>query len=133
MSFELEYFQKLNFTARQLTSYLKSAHRDLIIAKQTKVPEVIFQFSYNALIKYGIYLIAGRGYKVRSITGHHVKIIEKMAEILENEDISLVGNQMRKSRNAGFYEGEDLITQADAENYLVFVEKSLKENRKSLF
>ena len=123
MIWEPEFFQPLKFTPRQLANYLSSAKRDLTIASQTKVPEVIFQFSYNALIKYGLYLIAGHGHRVRSAVGHHIKTIEKMAEITKNEEILLVGNQMRKSRNAGFYEGEELITEADARHYLTFVEK----------
>ena len=98
-NFENQYFRKMDFT------------------------EVRFTFAYDALIKIGIALIAKAGYKVRSQPGHHVKIIEKLAEILADEDIALVGNKMRQSRNADLYDGGILVTQKDSREYTEFVEK----------
>ena len=60
--FESLYFQKINFTQGQLNQYAKSAARDLKIAQESDVPDVVFKFSYDALIKIGITLIAKPGY-----------------------------------------------------------------------
>ncbi len=64
--FESDYFQKMRFTPQQLKQYLRSAENDLQIAQNSHIPEVIFKFSYDAFIKWGITLIARQGYKVRS-------------------------------------------------------------------
>lgn len=36
---------------------------------------------------------------MRSIPGHHAKILEKMSEILKDTDISKIGHAMRTTRN----------------------------------
>ncbi len=58
MEFEDKYFKKLNFNQKQIEKYLNSALRDISIAKESKITEVQFQFTYNSLIKLGITLIA---------------------------------------------------------------------------
>jgi hypothetical protein len=78
INFESQYFQKLAFKEEQIEQFLKSALHDLKIAQDSDIPDVVFKFSYDALIKLGIVLIAKKGYKVRSTTGHHVKILEKL-------------------------------------------------------
>jgi len=125
--FENKYFQKIRFEPAQIKRYFNAAKKDLNIAKQSHIPEVIFKFSYDALIKLGIALIAERGYKVRSVVGHHVKILEKMAEILQNTDIEAIGNQMRQKRNTDLYEGGFLISKKDSQAYLEFIESVFKK------
>ena len=122
IDFESEFFQKVNFTPKQLKQYFTSAERDYAIAVQDEIPEVRFKFAYDALIKIGIALIARQGYKVRSQPGHHVKIIEKLSEILDNEDIAIMGNTMRQSRNKDFYDGGSIITDTQAKEYVDFVD-----------
>ncbi len=121
MSFQEQYFQKLKFTEDQISNYLKSAERDLNIAKNSKIEEVCFRFSYDALIKLGITIIAKMGYKVRSIPGHHVKTIEQLAIFFKNKDIEIFANKMRQVRNSDMYEGYSLISKKDANEYLDFV------------
>ncbi|MDP8258217.1 MAG: hypothetical protein P9L90_02165 [Candidatus Aadella gelida] len=60
-----------------------SAQRDLKIAESTNISDVVFKFTYDALIKLGIMLIAKKGYKVRSTAGHHIKILEKLSQVPE--------------------------------------------------
>ncbi len=112
--FDTQYFQKFNFTLAQLRQYQKTALHDLAIAQEAKVPEVIFKFAYDPLIKYSIALIAKAGYKVRSAPGHHVKLIDQLAEILNNKDAATLGHKMRQTRNLDFYDGGLLITEKDA-------------------
>ena len=124
--FETKYFQKFSFTKQQINRFVESAFRDLNIARQDKFAEVRFTYSYQALVKAGIALIAKvGGVKVRSVPGHHVKILEKMSEILENPDVLTLGDAMRTKRNSDFYGGGESITEKEAEDYLKFVEKTL--------
>ena len=122
IKFEDSFFEEFEFTKEQIQGYLASTEKDLKIASDSNVPEVIFQFSYNVLIKLGITLIAKYGYRARSKTGHHAKIIEKLAEILGDDDVVAVGNLMRKTRNVDLYSGGSLITEKQAREYLEFCE-----------
>jgi len=126
---ETQFFQKLNFTPAQLKQYFDSAVRDYDIAASNDIPEVQFKFAYDALIKIGIALIAREGFKVRSQPGHHVKIIEKLSEVLHYEDIDIMGNTMHQSRNKDFYDGGMIITETEAKQYLEFVGHVLKKAR----
>ncbi len=55
INFEQQHFQKLSFKKEQLKQLSNSALRDLEIAEESTIPEVIFKFSYDALIKSGIF------------------------------------------------------------------------------
>jgi hypothetical protein len=129
--FDTKYFQKFEFTIQQMDRFFENALRDLKIARQDKFQEVKFTYSYQALIKAGIVLIAKIGkVKVRSVPGHHVKILEKMSEILMNPDVLTLGDVMRSKRNSDFYGGGESITEKEAEDYLQFVEKTVALVRK---
>ena len=104
-NFESQYFQKLSFREEQIEHLSKSAFHDLQIAEESSIPDVVFKFGYDALIKLGIVLIAKKGYKVRSTAGHHVKILEKLSQLINDEDILVLGNKMRQERNANLYDG----------------------------
>ena len=126
MIFEKEYFYKISKDAKQLDNYLASAKEYLSIAKQSKVPEVIFQFAYDALLKLGIYLIAKEGYRIRSIPGHHSKILKTISELLHNKDIFDVGEILRKRRNSDLYDASKTVTMKYAKEALVFIEVIFK-------
>ncbi|TAM40596.1 hypothetical protein EPN54_02585 [bacterium] len=121
INFESQYFQKLAFKEEQIEQFLKSALHDLEIARVSDIPDVVFKFSYDALIKLGIALIAGKGYKIRSTAGHHVKILEKLSQILKDEDILVFGNKMRQERNLNLYNGGFFVAEKDSREYLSFV------------
>lgn len=123
ITFDSKYFKKFEFKRKQTEKYLQAAYRDLKIANQSGVAEVEFQFTYNALIKLGIVLISRLGYKVKSRSGHHIKILEKMALILDDKDIYSIGNRMRKKRNTDLYEGGVLISEKEAEEYKNWLKK----------
>ena len=65
--FDTKFFQKKEFDKRTISKYLRNAIKDLKIAIDSKEPEVIFNFSYSALIKSGIILIATFGYKIKKV------------------------------------------------------------------
>jgi hypothetical protein len=91
------------------------------IAGRITIPEVRFSYSYSALIKGGIALLSSHGLKVRSATGHHVKVIEKIAQLLGDQSILDIGNVMRTRRNLDLYGGGAEITEKEATEYLDFV------------
>lgn len=131
IKFETKYFREFKYSKKGVKKYLKSAYKDLHIAKKAEIEDVIFQFSYNALIKLGISLLAIHGLKANSRMGHHIKIIEKMSEILGDEDVDLLGNKMRKIRNTELYDGGDsLVSRKQANEYLKFIEKLFKKAEK---
>ncbi len=122
INFESNYFKKLKFTESQIQQYFMSAKKSLEIAQQSNIPEVIFKFSYDALIKLGIALIAKRGYKARSVKGHHIKILEKASLLLKNKKINTTGNEMRQKRNIDLYDGGTLISKKDSQAYAEFIQ-----------
>lgn len=126
MKWDNEFFQKRVFTEKQIDQYIQSAERDFAIAKEAVQVEVIFTFTYNAFLKLGIGLIAKRGYKVKSRTGHHVQIIEALSLIMNDEEITIYGNEMRRKRNMDLYAGGCLVSQKEALSYFKFVESLFK-------
>jgi len=88
--------------------------------------------SYDALIKIGITLIAFYGYRVKSRSGHHIKILEKVSQILNDKNIEIIGDIMRKKRNLDLYEGGIIISQKETRDYLNFVREIIKKAEKVL-
>ena len=131
MHFDQEFFKKFDFEANEIERYFQSALHDFEIAQKDKFPEVKFTYSYQALIKIGITLLTKVGkVKVRSAPGHHVKILEKMSEILGDEDILAIGNAMRMKRNTDLYGGGTLMGAKEADDYLEFVHKVIRKAEK---
>lgn len=123
MIFDPKYFKKMDFSQRQIENYFISAIKDMKIAEKYDDPEVRFQFIFNSLIKFGITLIAFHGYKVNSRKGHHQKVLEKMSEILGDDDILITSEIIRKNRNTEFYDGGIIITEKQSEEYLSFLKR----------
>lgn len=131
-NFETKFFQKNKFEDRTISKYFRNAIKDLGIAVRSKEPEVIFNFSYFALVKIGIVLISACGYRVRSRVGHHIKILEKLSQILNDRNIEIIGNRMRKKRNLDLYEGGIIISQKEAKDYLDFVKEIIRKTERRL-
>jgi len=126
--FEDAFFQKFKFTAMQIDRYLDSAIRDLSIAREDKFTEVKFTYCYQALIKIGIAVLAKKGgVKVRSVPGHHIKILNKLSEIIKDPDIFTMGNAMRMKRNKDLYDASATITKKEADDHIVFVDHVLQK------
>ena len=84
------------------------------------------------MIKLGITLIVSQGYRIRSRIGHHIKILEKFSQILDNKNIEIMGEAMRKKRNFDLYKGGAIISEKEAKEYLNFVKEILTESEKFL-
>ncbi len=127
-TFEKEYFRSFEFTSGQIRKYFQSALHDFEIARKDPFPEVRFSFGYQSLIKAGITLLAKKGgVRVRSVPGHHVKILQKMSEVLRDKDILTIGDAMRTRRNDDFYNAGEFITEKEADDYLEFVERVIQK------
>ena len=123
ISFEDEYFQKFKFTSSQITRYIEKAVRDLEIARKDQFTEVRFTYCYQALIKIGMAVLAKKGgVKVRSVMGHHIKILSKLSEIMANPDIFTIGNAMRMKRNKELYDAAATIAKKEVNDYIDFVD-----------
>jgi len=55
-NFDTKFFQKEKFENKTISKYFRNAAKNLGIAFRSKEPEVIFNFSYSALVKIGIVL-----------------------------------------------------------------------------
>jgi uncharacterized protein (UPF0332 family) len=129
-TFDDKYFGKFTFTKEQVERNLANALKDLRIAKEDAILDVKFNYTYNALIKAGIALISSYGQKVKSVPGHHIKILEVMSVILEDADINDMGNVMRSKRNTGFYAGGIEVTEKECREYLEFVQRIVTKVKK---
>ena len=125
MKFDDKYFAKFKFTKEQIDKNFKNALRDLDIAKKDEFLDVKFNYTYTALLKAGITLISFNGRKVKSTRGHHIKIIEILAELLADDGISALGNLMRSKRNSDLYDGGIEVTSKECKEYIDFVEAIL--------
>ena len=130
--FEQEFFRLFKFSQSDIEQHLQNASHDLEIAGKDPFPEVQFSYSFQALIKAGITLLAAVGkVKVRSVPGHHVKILTKMSEILADPDILAIGNAMRMKRNTDLYGGGTPISEKEAKEYCQFVKGILEKVKKA--
>lgn len=121
--FDKDFFNEVKFNKEQIKNIFDSAKQDLNIAKKSDIVEVVFRFSYDALLKFGMYILANKGYKVRSIPGHHQKIIEQTSIILQDEYFLIVGEKMRRQRNFDLYECNFTVSQKDVFEYREFVSR----------
>ena len=117
-----KFFTDFAFTPEQVQKNLQNAKRDLGIAREDTILDVKFTYAYTAMIKSGIALLSHYKLKVRSIPGHHIKLIEKLTELLGDQAISDLGNAMRQKRNVDLYAGGTDITAKECAEYLDFVE-----------
>ena len=117
MKFDNKYFTNLKFTKKQILNNFNNAIKDLEIAKNDVYLDVRFNYSYNALIKAGIALLSRYNIKVKSAPGHHIKIIDAIAQILQDETINDIGNVMRSKRNTDLYDGGIEVTEKECNEY----------------
>lgn len=69
MKFDDKYFKDFIFTKEQVKKNFENALKDIDIARQDKIADVKFTYSYDALIKGGIALISRYNKKVNNGAG----------------------------------------------------------------
>lgn len=78
-------------------------------------------------------MIAGeKGLKVRSVSGHHIKILELMSQILKDDTIYDIGNAMRMKRNFDLYGGGIFVSEKESIDYYKFTEKLVEKVKDKL-
>jgi hypothetical protein len=132
MNFEKSYFKKHVFTTQQKMQFYNNAKRDIKIAESVSFNEVQFNYCFSALIKAGIALLSSYNVKIKSTAGHHIKILEKMSEILDDPLIYDIGNIMRAKRNLDFYDGGAVVTAKECNEYFIFVKDVIKKIKNKL-
>ena len=130
MKTDSKYFSKLQFTSEQILKNFNNALKDLNIAKRDTILEVKFNYAYNSFLKAGITLLSYYQLKAKSIPGHHVKIIEMIAQALDDDNIAVMGNIMRSKRNLDLYAGGAQVTEKECRQYMDFAEKVLMKIKK---
>jgi hypothetical protein len=120
-------FEKFVFSKNQVLKYHKSALRDLKIAKNANENEVKFRFCYDSLLKLAIAVCAKNNLRIKSRQGHHVKLIDKMSDILNEKDIKIIGQEMREKRNWDLYGGGVLLSEKETKEYLKWTENIFKK------
>lgn len=131
-SFSAEYFNETKFTTEQISGYLAKSLKDFEIAERDQIPDVRFTFAYQALVKAGIAYVAHEGYKVRTIPGHRIKLIEKLSELLKDPAVFTFGNAMRMKRNDDLYGDGGIVSEKDAKEYLEFVRSVLDKVKEKI-
>jgi len=125
-------FKKQEFTARQIENYFKSALKDFKIARESDIPEIVFKFSYDSLLKIAIAICAKNNLRVKSRAGHHIDLVKKLSEYLCDRDIFAIGNEMRKKRNFDLYSGGVLVTKKEASSYKEWLKKIILQSEEYL-
>ena len=133
MRFEDKYFVKFKFSDQQIQQNFKNALKDSNIAKKDEILEVKFNYAYTALIKAGIALLSFYQIKIKSVPGHHIKIIEKIAEALKDDSIMTMANIMRSKRNLDFYAGGVEVTEKEVKEFLQFSENVLSKIKNIIY
>ena len=118
MNFLPEFFQKIEFQNEQIDQYFQSAKKDFLTAQESNNVDVVLHFGYSAILKLGIGLIAKEGFKVRSIPGHHIKILDAMTTLTGLEDELNYIQRIRRKRNVDLYEGGISLSQKEAAELL---------------
>lgn len=122
-----KYFRDFKYSKDQIQRYLNSAQEAVNIAENDQYLNVRFNYSYNALLKGCIALLAFKGIKVRSVPGHHIKMLSAAAEILKDEDIEVIADLMRQKRNMDLYDGGIDVTEKECCEYITFVRSVIKK------
>jgi hypothetical protein len=126
-------FEKFIYTPDQIRKYYQAAVKDLHLAISAGAPEIVFYVSYNIIVKAAMAVCAKNNLRVKSRAGHHVELISKLAEYLNDQEIEDIAGKMRVKRNRDLYDGGTVTTLKEAEFYLSFCKKLIKQTDSYLF
>ena len=126
MTLNRKFFQKQTFNPVIIKRYFNKAKYELDLGKDSKWPEIQFTQAYKTLIRIGITLMATLDYRVKSQEGHHIVIIDNLAEMLDDKRINTMGDDMRIKRNVDWYGDSIPVTEQESMMYLSFVEEVIK-------
>lgn len=126
-------FEQFNYSKLQIGKYFEAAANDLRLAKSTNEPELVFYACYNLVVKTAMAVCAKNNLRVKSRVGHHVELINKLAECLNDPEIEVVADKMRTKRNRDLYDGGAITSEKEANFYLSFCENLIDKTDSYLF
>lgn len=126
-------FENFIYPPGQIKRYYEAGVKDLHLASLAKAPELVFYACYNVIIKIAIAVCAKNNLKVKAQSGHHVELINKLAEYLGDNNVLDDANRMRRKRNMDLYGGGLFISEKEAINYLKFCRRLVARADKYLF
>lgn len=126
-------FEQFNYSSEQIRKYYDAAAKDLRLAEQANAPELVFYACYNVMIKTAMAVCAKNNLRVKSRTGHHIELIDKLVEYLEYSEIKDVADKMRSKRNRDLYDGGTVTSEKEAEFYLALCKELVNKTDSYLF
>jgi hypothetical protein len=126
-------FEKFSFSLTQIKKYYQAADKDFKILKKQTSPDLIFYLCYNIIIKTAMAVCAKNGLRVKAHAGHHIELVAKLAELLDDSKIELVANKIRIKRNRDLYDGGVPTSSKEADFYLQFCRNLMKMTDNYLF
>lgn len=126
-------FEKFDYLPAQIKKYYQAAARDLQLAISAGAPEIVFYLSYNIIIKTAMAVCAKNNLRVKSRSGHHIELIGKLAEYLDDQEIEDIAGKMRTKRNRDLYDGGVITSEKEADFYICFCQKLVKNADSYLF
>lgn len=133
MKLDEKYFQTVSFNDSDISKLIDNAFRDLSIAQNDKYTEVKFNYAYQSILKIGIAILAKcYSVRVRSRPGHHIRVLQVLSDALNDSDVFDLADIMRQKRHADLYDGGEVVTEKEAEEYVAFASQVLKLSAKLL-
>ena len=126
-------FEKFDFKLEQIQRYFGAAVKDFRLLEKEKAPELSFYLCFNVIIKVAMAVCAKNKLRVKSRAGHHIELIAKLAEFLEDPEIEKVAGKIRTKRNRDLYDGGVPTSKKEAEAYLKFCRNLIKKADGYLF
>ncbi|MDP2944145.1 MAG: hypothetical protein Q8N57_01055 [bacterium] len=126
-------FEKFIFSLEQIKRYYQAAARDFSMLDKKIPPEIAFYLCYNIIIKVAMAVCAKNNIRVKSRIGHHIELIGKLAEFLDEPETEVTANKIRTKRNRDLYDGGMLTSQKEADFYLQFCRNLMKKTDNYLF
>lgn len=126
-------FEKFNYSTSQIHKYYQAALKDLKLAISAKAPEIVFYVCYNIIVKTAMAVCAKNNIRVKSRAGHHIELVSKLADYLKDPEIEDIAGKMRTKRNKDLYDGGTTTSEKEADFYLAFCKKLIKQTDSYLF
>ncbi len=113
----------------QVRRFVASAEKKLLAARKALEidEEASYQLAYEAMLKASLGFMLSRGFRPRSLPGHHVAIIEFVEKDLGKGRQSLFAmfDRMRRKRHQAIYDVNGFIAAHEAKEAIETAEKYL--------
>jgi len=126
-------FEKFDYSPIQIKKYYQAAAKDLQLVISAGAPEIVFYLAYNVIIKTAMAVCAKNNLRVKSRAGHHIELIGKLAECLDDQEIEDIAGKMRTKRNRDLYDGGVITSEKEADFYICFCKKLIESADSYLF